>query len=409
VEEASGGDVSVDTLDRVNLTYNIRNVTGADIRPLYGFTVKNKKAANDDADDTCYFRGKTWSYEESSYKADSYSSRIYSILPTETDPTLEDISVYTQAGTPPGEMAQKFKPPHSHFLSGDVWCGLSQRADDGIARSEVFRIAGPDTANTPAQLNVIANLIFQKPGLSWPTGTLFSDLSISNDYVMLDSTGASIDSFDLDTTKFYWLINAQVNYHIGTFPIYYARSTRRTSLTGATKWETPNAGESTNAVSSGALNGWAASGDTHPLWFSMPRRRSLSIVMWDPKAMNNYGYGVPTTGGFPVDSLLPAAPSFIKTKDQWYKWMQFQFYDMVKPRSNFSLPKVSAPNIPILPGDILILNDSVLGWSGPGNEPIICRQGDIKYQWSEFDGGGKRNQSESVLTLNPVGLPARYK
>ena len=89
-----------------------------------GFILKDVPSTKYDAAWTGYIDG-TPEYYESIYKSDGFSSRVYGILPTETVPSTEDyLGVIGTTGSanilPAQEYAQKFRPPHSHFLPGDI-------------------------------------------------------------------------------------------------------------------------------------------------------------------------------------------------------------------------------------------------------------------------------------------------
>ena len=80
------------------------------------------------------------------------------------------------------------------------------------------------------------------------------------------------------------------------------------------------------------------------------RSISQALVIHDPKAIQNLGSGL-STGGTSIESHLPAFPSIIKTRMAGYSYAASQLYYMARPRSNYNIPQVTAPNICPLPGE----------------------------------------------------------
>ena len=89
--------------------------------------------------------------------------------------------------------------------------------------------------------------------------------------------------------------------------------------------------------------------------------------------------------------------------------MANQLYYMAKPRANYAVPAVTAPNIPPMPGDTVVINDSILGFSQPGNRVVFARCGDFDLSWGSFNGSGLSYDAPTKLNINPVGNITGYK
>jgi hypothetical protein len=406
IEEQSGSEFVVSSADIANLRYELRNIQGGK-----GFTIKNKtyriSGQDDDADDTMYLIKKNWKYSDSAYKDASYSNRVSGILGSEPDPILQNLFRYqptAEGGTlSDDEVCQKFRPTHSRFLPGDIWIGLGQRADDEVVRPYRMRIAD-GTGSNPNSAAVIANIEFPQPNLAFPTN-FQSPMNIMNEQYFMDSGGNIINEFTLDTNKDYWLCHAQVYFKAGTFPIHYAQIGYRNGTPVTPKY----LGVKGTSSNSSLGTGWSGPTSGYPcLWYAFPRRRAMAIVMHDPKAIKNLGSGL-ITGGTIIESHLPSFPSIIKTKQAGYSYMANQLYYMAKPRANYAIPQVTAPNILPLPGDPIIISDTVLGFSTSGNKVVITRCGDMSLSWGSLDGSGFTYEAPTKLSINPVGNIPRYK
>jgi hypothetical protein len=137
----------------------------------------------------------------------------------------------------------------------------------------------------------------------------------------------------------------------------------------------------------------------------MPRRRSIEFRLWDTKAAQAIQSGI--TAGHFISSTLSDLSPLVKTNEAMYRHMAQQIYNMARPRTTYNFPTVTAPNIPIFPGDPIIISDSVLGLSTTGN-PItqtIC--GDMTYTWGAMDRGDY--EAPTILSINAVGVHPRYR
>jgi hypothetical protein len=404
-EDQSGGEVIVDTTDLVSFRYEIKNnLTGR------GFTIKNNNdnKANDDADDTMYLIGKNWTYEDDFYKSSSYANRCYSLLSSEGDARIEDYTPITFDDNDANqEVGFKFRPTHSHFLPGDIFVSgriiaSSSTMEPIVTRYRIIKdTGGPGPNSIPLNANgVVVNIDFSIDAFNTATqASVYDDPNwkMSNDQVFYNTSNIRIDSFDLDMTQDYWFLLSNDN--AGT-------PTPRSQIqliqgTGAYECFDPS------TLSTNINGGVFAS--PHSLGASpfmiMPRRRSHSFFMYDPKAMQAVSSGL--TAGLATDTLLTDAPTQVTSFDSMYRYIQQQTYNLARPRTVYNFPKVSAPNIPPFPGDPIIISDSILGFSTSGNQVVVTTCGDMTYSWGNVGSGSY--EAPTNLSINAIGIHARYR
>jgi hypothetical protein len=439
VEDQSGGEIVIDMNDVINLRNEIRGPVGG-----RGFTVKNQPSrislVSDDADDTMYLRGKSWSYSKTFYKDEAYSNQVMGILPAEgqggPNPSIKNdfglpaSFIQNATGTSRSqdwEFAAKFRPRHTHWLLGDIFVAVnahqlpfdklqvdSDTIDNIYDNTERvlmnqmrqslntmgldrgfpirYRIAGPDTANTPNNLPVVASFDFSPKGLDWIGSGSGSKVSIINE--TLDTSYAE---WQLDTTRDYWLILTSEFTQQGIDGDWIQWS-GRTGSSGTSAYAT-----AFKSSASSAGSGWTVGTGTQ-FWFDMPLTRSHAFSIYDPKAMRNTVSGPGLPAGLPISSLLPDAGTAVKTREAMIRYLSNNLYQMCRPRIQFNMSRVTAPNIPPVPGDTVIPVDSVRGFSTPGNQIVQTLQGDMRYNW-DFN----TYQAPTILNLNPVGIATGYK
>jgi hypothetical protein len=409
VEELSGGEVVVDVNDLIRFRNSINlNVGGR------GFTIKNEppriSLKNDDADDTMYLRGGNWQTDWDFNKDAGYGNRAIGILGSEPDPVGNPLSfggAYSNAGNSPGvglEYAVQFRPTHTRFLSGDLFIFGKMYRYDGAAPAVRFRVVGPDTVNSPNSLPVIANIDFPMddfPNLQGATDAPSN--SWSNNQQFYDTGNNETAQFLLDTTKNYWLILSSKDViYSGSPPINYTRfhwaaeSGVNANMASAPKFTSTN---------SSAGSGWSSPGTGNRPGYAFPRRRSHSFVMWDPKAMRAVAPGTDyAAAGLATDVVLTDMAANIRNRESVYSYMSQKLYDAGLPRTQFGMPIVTAPNIPILPGDPIVISDKVLGFSTSGGQVIITTCGDMNYNWEIGN-----YQAPTLLSINPIGVPSGYR
>jgi len=82
---------------------------------------------------------------------------------------------------------------------------------------------------------------------------------------------------------------------------------------------------------------------------------------------------------------------------------------MARPRYNFNMATVTAPNVPPLPGDpILIIDSQVSMFSNSGQRAFMTTLGDMTYSWGSLGGQGMTYQAPTILSVQPVAQPAWY-
>jgi hypothetical protein len=411
IEEMSSSEFNIDALDIANLRYELTRSAGG-----RGFTIKNKTyritGMDDDADDTMYLIKKNWKYSDSCYKSDSYSNRLSGILPAEKEiTTVQDFgfeaATYDLFVADTGkEIAVKFKPNHTRWFPGDFYYSVLVDNTSTQVNDQICRIV-KDSGGLPQNAGgVVANIRLPITGLKLEHGLTVADLNkTSNEESFYSSAGINdasiINSFTLDTNLSYWFI----------FSVYgLANNTAGISSLGIGPLQigATRSGSGVSTFSAGG-SGWGLSGFNPfvPI-VGMPRTRSQSIVMHDPKAIKNLGSGL-VTGGQPIETHLPSFSSIIKTAISGYSYMANQLYYMAKPRANYNIPQVTAPNICPLPGDPIVISDTVMGFSTPGNKVIYTRCGDLSLSWGSLDGSGFTYEAPTKLSINPVGNIPRYK
>lgn len=388
VEEQSNGEVFVDVNDVIQFRHLFQPMVSGK-----GFTIKNKFATNDNADDTMYLRGKNWDFTKSCFKSDGYSNRIYGLLPPEEVPELANIEGGAIANNTPNEWAFKFRPPHSHWLPGDLYIVAQSFNNNATAPIEApktrFRIC-TDAGGVPTNVaGVIANIEFDKEAfgnLPATTGSVFSPITVSNQQQFFSSANTSIASFDLDTTLDYWLI----------FSDDYTLSNRYTSWKTDTSRAAINIKTHSTNLSTNSAGGssWVDSLQIPP-FYAMPRQRAEAFECSDPKALSAVG--------ITIDSTLANVSNTIKTREAMYRYMVNQLYYMARPRVNFNMATVTAPNIPIFPNDPILISDSVMGFSTAGTQAVMTTCGDITYSWSIGN-----YQAPTILSIQPVSNPTYY-
>lgn len=411
VEEQSDGEVFVDINDQTWLRHQFQNPIAGK-----GFTITNKKGTADNADDTMYLTGKNWELTESMLKSDNYSNINYGVLASETLDTgafVNPVPDYIGIGNAAQETAQKFRPTHGRWLVGDVAvAGYSHAGAVSARQTPIYRICGPDVANTPANLPVIVNLLFGYDDSPLdPNTTGFNE--IRRDIAILDTSLANISnqSYALDITKDYWLLFS--HYSSGTSGATTTQSNQycvwdfRAMSGGTGLWYRFTGTGSSTPSNSGT--GWATGSpfSGYLMWFAMPRFRSIAFQCADPKAIKVMSGG--TTRAGVVESTITSIPSYIKTKEAMYSYLTGLMYFMARPRVNYSMAKVSAPNIPIMPGDPIMISDNILGYSSTGTQAVMAVCGDMTYTWGTKNGSGLTYQKPTYLNIQPVGNVTRYR
>jgi hypothetical protein len=398
IEEQTNGEVFVDVNDVVQLRHQLQPpVSGK------GFTIKNKFATNDNADDTCYLRGRNWDYTESCLKSDGYSSRIYGILPSESPSSKEDFTINQSVAfadnTNGQETAVKFRPTHSHWTTGDIFvmCKLNGDPSTQIPVTTRFRVI-TDAGGVPTNVGgVVANIDFAPETFQEVQGSIINDpaWTYTNQETFFNTSNVIIDSFDLDTTKDYWFLHSDDNTTISTPSCLWAAQATATVTRAVhtTNQSTNTAGGSSYTVVNGA---------PAPIW-DIPRRRSQPFEASDPKAISAIAGNIDSNKGM-IESTLSNTPSILKTREAMYRYLCTQLYYMARPRINWNMATVTAPNVPIVPGDPIMISDSVMGFSAPGQQATMATCGDMTYSWQLG-----QYQAPTILSIQPVSNPTFYR
>jgi hypothetical protein len=416
-EDQSGGEVVIDTTDLVHFRYEIKN-------NLFGrgFTIKNNNdnKANDDADDTMYLVGKNWTYEDDFYKSSSYANRFYALLSGETPPSNpSEIGGYNASGpfyydTGSNCVAIKFRPSHSHYYANDFFVGISEVCGTSavglIPYQTNFLLVADGGTGTPNNKTSIIAIAYVAENVSQSTSTVEPPKVAVGSHFFNASTGATTASqeINLDTTLDYWFIMTPSNTQTtvgasdGKNTLWWYNTSKTVSNGVALA---PQATLSRNGPYPNSGTGWTVSSNANPPLFAMPRIRSHSFSMYDPKAMQAVSNGL--TGGLATDTLLTDAPHQVTTFDSMYRFMQQQVYNFAKPRTVYNFPTVTAPNIPPFPGDPIVINDVILGLSATGNQVAIGTCGDMTYQWGNQGGGSY--EAPTRLSINAIAVHPRYR
>ncbi len=404
IEEQSNGEVFVDVDDVVQFRHQLQP-SGNSGR---GFILKDSVGTADNADTTCYYDG-TPEYFESIYKSDGFASRVYGILPTDKVPsTREDIGFL--AGSPQLNMtatqehAQKFRPQHSRFFPGDILIVGIEEASNTTTKAWIprFRICN-DSGGLPQNIGgIVANIDFlpdqfDSPLLNSGSPTI---IKLLQDQIFYNSANTRIDSFSLDTAKDYWLIASNDNIPASAGNVFFWGN----KLGGTGLYFNNTGGLSTNANGG---TGYLSTG-SFTAAFSMPRRRSIAFECSDHKSVAATGSGHTGTGGAVIETTLTNIPAVVKTREAMYKYMTNQLYYMARPQPTWPTFRVSAPNIPILPNDPLLIVDSTLLFSTSGSQAVTATTGAMSYEFGQRGGTGNSISSSLYLNITPVGFANHY-
>jgi hypothetical protein len=395
VEDITNAEYFVDTNDTGQFRHQLQPfLTGR------GFVLKDTRGTNDDADITGYYDGQP-EYSESIYKSDSYSTGIYGILPAEQATQIpNNVGTAGVISSPPNtEYATKFRPTHSHWLPGDLYIVAyyfnNNAATPVQAPKTRFRIC-TDTGGVPTNVGgVVANIEFNIDAFGSMNETLGvnSTVTISNVQQFFNPSNTTIQSFDLDTTKDYWLILSDDNM-LSNRVTFWKTNDALAPLN--IKVHTANMSSNTAGGST-----WVNQLQNMPM-YGMPRLRSQAFSCGDPKAVNTFS--TPLT----IESTLTNIPSSIKTKEAIQKYMINQMYYMARPQPTYSTFRVSCPNIPILPNDPLMIVDSTLNFSTSGNQAVVATTGAMSYEFGQRGGTGNSISSSLYLNITPVGFATHY-
>lgn len=417
-EDQSGGEVIVDTNDLVSFRYEIKN-------NLFGrgFTIKsnNDNKANDDADDTMYLVGKNWTLEDDFYKSSNYANKCFAILPGETPPSNPadlgigyDPSAANYFNTGTNCIARKFTPTHTHFYSNDFYLALTEVfGTSAIGKkpfNALFMLVEDGGTGTPASKTPLLGISFQPSSFSGG-GSISDGAAVVNQaWIFNPSTGVTFanQDFTLAPGKDYWLIMSAANtqgtladsdqknvlwwYDTSVTLANHVASAPKTAISISGPWTTSG-------------TGWSVSSSAHPPLMAMPRIRSHSFFMYDPKAMQAVSSGL--TAGLATDTLLTDAPNQVTSFDSMYRFMQQQTYNLARPRTVYNFPRVTAPNIPPFPGDPMVISDSILDFSTPGDQVVITTCGDMNYSWGNMGTGSY--EAPTNLSINAIGIHSRYR
>jgi hypothetical protein len=231
-----------------------------------------------------------------------------------------------------------------------------------------------------------------------------SDAKIAQLTILRGVLFQELSAVNLDTTKNYWLVMADYGSSTagnGRYDKWFYRSTSTGSIS---QHSFPT--NIVPGINTTLGTGWAAP-TTSLMWFAMPKRRSQAFQAYDNKAVVALSGGT-TRAGY-ITSTLSSIPSYIKNKEAMYKYLSTQLYNMCRPQAVYNTATVTAPNVPILPGDPIMISDSVLGFSASGSTPTMTVCGDMNYSWGSPGGQGMTYEAPTILSIQPVGAVSRYR
>lgn len=406
IQDISGGEVVVDTSDLVHLRHEIKNTLFG-----RGFTIKNSYAgaANDDADDTMYLRGKSWNYEDNFYESSEYANSATAVLQAKTRPSQPADLGFTSPTngivggtmTASREVALKFRPTHTRHIVNDLHLVLNHwsLSDPNIFPETIVVRICRDSGGLPQNTNgIIANLRMDQ---LWsdplPVGAQPENYLVVSDVFIVNSQLSSLTEYYLDVTKDYWAIISNGGFTADE-RISVGRNFNATSSTNVA-FHTSGFSTATNGGT-----GWSFSANSVGA-LGVDRYRSTSMSILDPKAVQAIQSGL--TAGQQIQTVLPNASLEINDRYAMYRYLAAQIYAIAKPRTNYSFPRLLAPNIPPLPGDIIIVSDTVLGLSASGQQAAITTCGDMSYTWGQMDTGDY--QAPTEISLNCIAVHPRYR
>jgi hypothetical protein len=224
---------------------------------------------------------------------------------------------------------------------------------------------------------------------------------LRNEQIFLSNSlgDTRIDSYNLDTSFDYWLICSNQGIS-GNYRFGWGRDSVGTTALGMSK--THSSTFSTNT--DGGAN-WVDDIGGNKAAFEVGRYRSHSFVTYDPKAMQAVSSGL--TAGQVVETVLSDISPQIRTRQSMYRHLSNQLYNTVRPRTVYNFPSVLAPNIPPLPGDPIVIDDTILGFSEPGNQVVLTICGDMTYQWGNMGSGNY--EAPTILNIQAIGVHPRYR
>jgi len=419
IEDLSGGELIVNVDDLIRFRNEMNVTVGGK-----GFTIKNEpyriSQRSDDADDTMYLKGGSWKIDWEYNKDSGYANTVYGILSPEAAPSLPlDLggfnptsSFYYNTGV--NCVALKFTPTHAHCYANDFFVGISEYCGSSAVGQKpfnaLFALVADGGSGTPNGKTPIVCLSYPANSLSQSNNTL-EPAQVVNEGIFFDgSTGAMLASqeISLDTTKDYWIVMTSVN---TTTTLVGAADAKQILWWYDTSKTAPNAVATASATAinrggpiSTVGTGWTVQANANPPLFKMPIQRSISFNMWDPKGMRAIAPGVGTGAGLRIDTVFTDMAANIRNKESVYPYLSQKLYDSVLPRMPIGMPIVTAPNVPIFPGDPIIISDKILGLSSAGGQFQITRCGDMTYNWEIG-----RYEAPTLLSINPIGLPSGYR
>jgi len=260
-----------------------------------------------------------------------------------------------------------------------------------------------DNAGVPTNVGGIIALVylfptnFQDP---LPTAYAIETSTLINDEYMFNTLATSgARDFYLDTTKDYWLIFSNHGFPNANYRFSVGRNDAIT-LPPVMMHHTSNF----STVTAGGSSYVATPSPRLPS-FGIDRYRSTPYTIYDPKAAQNIQSGI--TGGQYIESMVTESAVEITARESLARYMIGQLYDKARPTTTYSFPLVTAPNIPIFPGDPIVISDSVLGFSTTGNQVLLTTCGDMSYQWGDMDRGGYT--APTNLSIQAITTPPRYR
>lgn len=404
IEDQSGGEVIVDINDLVNFRYELKNnLTGR------GFTIKNDNAnkANDDADDTMYLVNKNWTSEDDFFKSSAYANRLYTILAPENRPSDRAELGYTESPLSldsadiDTEIAIKFRPTHvRHFANDFMFVGTLFSTGATLTPDNIILVRiCKDSAGTPVNTNgIVATIFFNREQFEDPIPTAIVDEKFQI------HTGDSIADFDfavgethLDPTQDYWMI------FVRTLQAGERLLLGKNSMATGSNYKFNNGPNYSTSTAGGSS--WSAL-QPGTIAIGVGRYRSHSFSVWDPKGVQAVSSGL-TTGQY-VDSVITDIPTQVTTFESMYRHLANQIYISPKPRTTYNFSSVLAPNIPPLPGDPIVISDTILGLSTASNNPVtLTTCGDMSYQWGNMGSGSY--EAPTKLNINAIGVHPRYR
>jgi hypothetical protein len=379
LEDLSGARIFVDVNDKIQVQPKLTPSTAN-----YGYLITDiVDKVRDNGENTIYIRG-PYNYDFHYSKDNSYSSKLYSILPPDPAPDIDDSAETTFLENKTVEIAQRFKPPTNpnwRLYAAVEAIGMTNVESENSVRGR-WRICLDNNKGFPQDQDGIIENRYMYPNKHYNTST--GGLQV----IQISKENPSTD---LDSTKWYWLILSSVN---ATSTIYW-RWYHNNSVVGG---NSATAAVGTSSDVDGGTGWTTKRGPKMELFIG--RFKGEPYACTDHKAVES---------NILIDSFIPSFPQHINTKIGAVKYSVGLMANVARPKPIWNFSELTVPNnIPVV-GDMAVVRDSKLFLSTSGQPVSVGQITDIELIWGSEDGGSDpSSMGPTRMSLNLVGYPLSY-